>query len=90
MRDAPGKTGKNMYANKAFLVEAIRLKEIKCACCGGYGHHVKICPTRAKIRKAQIPGSLSFRWMRQALEYEAPTYAQLGLDPALKTALSHK
>ena len=39
-----------IHGFRGFLVEAGRHKKIICACCGGFGHTSKKCPTLPRLR----------------------------------------
>ena len=67
MRSAPAAHSTWVHANKAFLLEATRQQDIQCACCEGFGHTARKCPTLKRLRSCMAPGGLSNAWLNQAL-----------------------
>jgi len=63
MEIAPALSSSWIHANKAFLCEAKRQLGIQCACCEGFGHTSRKCPTLKRLRSVMAPGGLSNAWM---------------------------
>lgn len=63
METTPAVNSSWVYANKAFLLEAKRQLQVQCACCEGFGHTSRKCPTLKRLRSCMAPGGLSNAWL---------------------------